>query len=733
MNGPTYDLPSDIGELGKKSFSTPLLEEGLRLFRTAKTMLSFKKGSPDNYYIVSGIVRTHRSFETKVVYKKRLEDSGQPPLTSNCDCHQWKTNEHCSHVVCLFLHYHLQLYLQKSGSSGILLPDSIPVNNFAVRPQHYGTIIPGPSKLLGASPNSTYSTQQYLLTDGRIINFPVPAPFNGKMIIWIDTSTLITEEDLSRQVPVLQFKYQGTEGPLVSEISLFEGLYLFNWNDGQAYHLPREINEFVQGRRNSTEEITLENLINIGYSWQQKNLAEVIIDSQSLSQMPQENGQMQIHVRPANEGSDLLFSAVFHDQQKNKISPPSILPALTFEGGLLGTFHSKKDAYRFLSSLAYCFEEKSHAYKKQLIGNKFRTQWSRLIASVLEGSHCLIYDHLLKKTYLFDNEIIKAFYSALWKNFHELFFRYSCYEQETREIQFQISPRILFEGLASFYERVIPLGIGVFYQLGEISHWAPRIRFERRLSSTQWFDLDLQISALDLEVIGKTQLDSRLVLTKKGLVYLSPEQKDLIRFMKKYTQHEGQPVDLKKEKVDDLTETTKEELKDEDIRKFAIPFNRSRIFELFELKKFGLDGALTEAEQELCRRLSTLTDMPEYPIPSGLESILRPYQKIGYQWLRFLHENMLGACLADDMGLGKTLQAIAFIESIYDSIQRVLIVCPVTLLLNWEKEFAKFGTLHPVLYHGGERIFPQDSKIILTSYGVIKKDIDGILVEQHFD
>jgi len=75
------------------------------------------------------------------------------------------------------------------------------------------------------------------------------------------------------------------------------------------------------------------------------------------------------------------------------------------------------------------------------------------------------------------------------------------------------------------------------------------------------------------------------------------------------------------------------------------------------------------------------------------------------------------------MGLGKTLQTITFLQSIYDKIERVLIVCPVTILLNWEKEIQKFSEMDMHIYHGGSREFPHDKKIILTSYGVMKKRV----------
>jgi SNF2 family DNA or RNA helicase len=211
-----------------------------------------------------------------------------------------------------------------------------------------------------------------------------------------------------------------------------------------------------------------------------------------------------------------------------------------------------------------------------------------------------------------------------------------------------------------------------------------------------------------------------MVITKKGLILLSKEQKDLIRFMQKYTKYEAtnESVEVDGSKT---------------FKKFILPFNRARVFELFELRKLGIDGALLPAEIELCERLANLTEVPSYELPENLTTILRPYQKVGFNWLRFLYEHKLGACLADDMGLGKTLQTIAFLKSIYHTLNKVLIVCPVTILLNWEKEIQRFSDMELAIYHGGARAYPADKKIILTSYGVMKKESEAVFANTHFD
>ncbi len=113
-----------------------------------------------------------------------------------------------------------------------------------------------------------------------------------------------------------------------------------------------------------------------------------------------------------------------------------------------------------------------------------------------------------------------------------------------------------------------------------------------------------------------------------------------------------------------------------------------------------------------------------------LEADLRPYQKQGYKWLRYLHQHRLGGCLADDMGLGKTLQAIALLAAVYPGeAKNSLVVMPKSLLFNWESEIARFAPqLSAAIHHGMDRDFSAAlaSDIVLTTYATLRNDIETI-------
>ena len=113
-----------------------------------------------------------------------------------------------------------------------------------------------------------------------------------------------------------------------------------------------------------------------------------------------------------------------------------------------------------------------------------------------------------------------------------------------------------------------------------------------------------------------------------------------------------------------------------------------------------------------------------------LKADLRPYQKEGVKWLKYLYDNDMGGCLADDMGLGKTVQAIALLVAVLPAAERpVLIVMPRSLLFNWEAEWARFAPgVRVGTYYGTGRNLQETlrNQVILTTYALVRNDIEQL-------
>lgn len=130
----------------------------------------------------------------------------------------------------------------------------------------------------------------------------------------------------------------------------------------------------------------------------------------------------------------------------------------------------------------------------------------------------------------------------------------------------------------------------------------------------------------------------------------------------------------------------------------------------------------------------------EYDIPESLQDVLRDYQKSGYYWLKTLKANGFGGILADDMGLGKTIQVLSLLLSMKEEAKRQginnrcsLIVCPASLVYNWQHEIKRFTPelncelavgIKPDRERVTSEIDEEKTDVIITSYDLLRRDID---------
>ncbi len=149
-----------------------------------------------------------------------------------------------------------------------------------------------------------------------------------------------------------------------------------------------------------------------------------------------------------------------------------------------------------------------------------------------------------------------------------------------------------------------------------------------------------------------------------------------------------------------------------------------------ELHSFIKDDDLLRELAEKKEKLRNIENIkPETKI-ENINATLRPYQLSGFEWMQVLNELGWGGCLADDMGLGKTLQVITFLNHLKKSNpdSTHLVVCPTSLIYNWENEILKFcPSLRYHIYYGTERELNEthfaDYDVIITSYGIMRNDI----------
>lgn len=219
-----------------------------------------------------------------------------------------------------------------------------------------------------------------------------------------------------------------------------------------------------------------------------------------------------------------------------------------------------------------------------------------------------------------------------------------------------------------------------------------------------------QIPPMEIaEVLSKYRQKKKFHRLKNGeLLYLeSPDLEELSNFMDEY------------------------HINANDIQNGSLTLNKNRVFALdnnaTELQHIQIER--DESFQKLIQQFHQHTQHL-YPLTPYYNQLLRDYQKEGYQWLRTLYELGFNGILADDMGLGKTLQVIALLDQL-ETDKPSLVVCPSSLIYNWEDEVHKFSQTLPVtcivsdantrktMIHAicGKHLY-------VTSYDYIRRDIE---------
>ena len=149
-----------------------------------------------------------------------------------------------------------------------------------------------------------------------------------------------------------------------------------------------------------------------------------------------------------------------------------------------------------------------------------------------------------------------------------------------------------------------------------------------------------------------------------------------------------------------------------------------------------IDVAVEGPFADLITRLRAAPDASEFAVPEAFVGTLRPYQVRGAGWLATMGDLGLGACLADDMGLGKTVQLIALLlhRMRAGNAAPALLVCPTSVVGNWERELQRFAPSIPFVRHyGAQRARAADAftslqpgTLVITTYGLLRRDREAL-------
>ncbi|MDF5707081.1 MAG: DEAD/DEAH box helicase [Nostoc sp. S4] len=294
---------------------------------------------------------------------------------------------------------------------------------------------------------------------------------------------------------------------------------------------------------------------------------------------------------------------------------------------------------------------------------------------------------------------------------------------------FRLNPIQAYEFIKSVAWRFEDSGLGVILppSLANREGWANRLGLkitaetpktkQGRLGLQSLLNFQWQL-AIGGQNISKAEFD-KLVALNSPLVEINGEWVEL------------RPQDIKTAQTFFASRKDQMALSLEDALRLST--GDTQVIEKLPVVSFEASGAL----QELIGALTNNQAIAPLPTPASFQGQLRPYQERGAAWLSFLERWGLGACLADDMGLGKTIQFIAFLLHLkeQDALENpTLLVCPTSVLGNWEREVKKFAPSLKVLqYHGDKRAkgkaFIEVTKkhdLVITSYSLIHRDIKSL-------
>jgi SNF2 family DNA or RNA helicase len=256
---------------------------------------------------------------------------------------------------------------------------------------------------------------------------------------------------------------------------------------------------------------------------------------------------------------------------------------------------------------------------------------------------------------------------------------------------------------------------------------------------SQSFD-QIEIKEVKLEPIieiddseGINWFDFSISYNLGGKTYTRQELQQLISYNKKgeaYVKLDNQYYILEsgaqEEKVEQMLEDAETQAEG-----YRAPYHNLLYYKNL-VEKSGIHFKGNKVFNELENEISGLNVVKERDIPAEVKDKLRDYQKNGYNWLRFLHKYHFGGILADDMGLGKTLQMLTLLKSVEPE-KPALVLCPRTLIYNWQEESDKFfDDLKTLVYYGtpAEREKMRqdfnDYDLIISSYSTISRDVEEL-------
>ncbi len=685
-------LPQIFHDHLLKFFSKVELQKGIRNLDRSQFQCSFHKGQFPKSFLATGLQLGHPILNLKV--QKRVDSD---ELITNCSCIKGKKDILCEHVVSFLL-----FYLINHTDLTQIHEEEANLDPNIAKPKYFGKIVKSGNKLVNSN-YKHFNQIKYELTDGKVIDYPKAQELT-KGRFQFHFSKPVEIKNQAQPVSAIQIVYKDEK--VYDKVSVFESKSLFNWETGELKSIDPSLAKIFKFIEESNHFVPIWSILTQLKNHPELENIDFFIEDELIDLSQHHSPKHHISIEDFAQYTLKIYS---YFTLENNLILPIFLRYLSYQQGILSSFKSKIELKQFLN---YFFAH-DQEYKKHLLTLKFNEKHEAFF-EILESSKDLYdYDFNENKLLKFDLEHLFSVLELVLQNLDEQTYFSAQYSESTSQMSFNYIKGKSQDVLVKFLKSLKDKDIILTYQNKKVKKWASGINFKRNKASTNWFDIDINLSEDDYFLLKNYDPNSNTLEKDDQIILLDEAESKYLKFVKKYLD------ESEKDKNDPL--------------KFNIKFNKCRLFDIYHLYNYSGDDLLTEEEVEICQKLLNIENLPKFPYPTNINGTPREYQETGFQWISLLYDLKLGACLADDMGLGKTFQTISFLQSIIHKCKRVLIVCPVSILANWVSEFEKFSDIKPTLFYGKDRSFTKDDKVIITSYGLLRKEADEMLSKYEWD
>lgn len=719
-------LNSLVADQIKNFFPNPLaLNKAKDICIFSELSISYEKITQNNLHIISGVYKGKGLYQLRLSFKKASNENEDVQITqlkSQCECHEWESHSPCHHVAAFFLKYCTEN--QEILSAKNIFKQS----TTSVYPKTYGTIVERPYQLVNGKFSDTFHSIHFHLNNNLNITLPKDITFNQTFVLNIWHKKI---ENQAR--PIIQLKYSYFD-PINfvhhTNVSIFNYSHIFNWESGTYYKLPLSIINFLHSIRSYQSSNTIHDVNDIlRYLVKSScaHLTKIIINGQEIeNKLIQNKASQKTHSFPTVlinrfEKTDLLKLTIKFPYKNRFLDIPHGLESVVIKNGLLAKFKDKKIIPLFVKQFFKNLRNDKSFTWKFIRFHQDREVLKDLLEFFIQNDHFFSLDLIKKSFYQFKGHEIRQLIFLIYKYFPESFYKNSEIDTTQKSLTFEIGHKEFCQHFFDLYQSLKKININIIFENKKVKIWHNDLTFKRINSSQDWFDFKIKLNKNPLSFFQNYSQDKNFIEEQDAFYLIKKQDQKIVDFVHRNL---TQGNNLNPNPTENIVDTLEINLK------------KIHIFEIFDLIKSGQEGLLTDGELAFCKSLSDLNQLPDYPLNAKSQNIARNYQQDGYKWIRFLYENKFGACLADEMGLGKTIQAILFLEELKEKNLKVLIVCPKSLIFNWYNEFKKFSTLTAKIYHGENRSFTREDKefnVQITSYGILKRDIDTTFNENEFD